>query len=570
MVNQKKKNILQNIGQKVYDTFFESEPLDIESDYAVYSGIDSHYGYDLISQFFTGDKFPDGFGATKEYFADYWTLRKRSVQLYTDNIYAKGLLNRLLTNEINTGLSLEAIPEGDVLNLDDDFLNDWSESTENKFRIWGSMKEICDWNQLNTFGQLQALVRLTSLLSGDCVIVLRQSTLTRLPIVEIIDGSNIQNPSDQNFIKKALARGNKIIHGVELDSNKRHIAYYILQANGSFKRVPVRGEKSKRLISFMVYGSRKRVDEIRGIPLLAAVLQSLKEIDRYKDSEQRAAVINSILPMFISKSKDKVGSRPMTGAGVRKKSTTKTNNDGTEKRITQAGYVPGIILDELQVGEEPKSFDTKRPNINFGNFEHAILSGIAWCNEIPPEILMLHFSNNYSASRAAINEFKIYLDRIRSDFSIDFCKPVYNEWLINMVLTDRIEAAGFLQAWRDKNLFLVYGAWIQSDWAGAIKPSVDRDKEAKAYERMTKHAWITNDRSAKELTGTKFSQNVRRIKKEAQQLAEAYQPLVDAGLIKPDSPSSTELANIDNLIELLTPIIEQISANKISEDLTIN
>ena len=75
---------------------------------------------------FDGDKFIGGFGHTKVFLADYWLLRQRSDQLFKENLYARGLVRRLITNEINTGLNLEAVPNTDILGLGDNFRNDWS------------------------------------------------------------------------------------------------------------------------------------------------------------------------------------------------------------------------------------------------------------------------------------------------------------------------------------------------------------------------------------------------------------------------------------------------------------
>jgi hypothetical protein len=63
---------------------------------------------------FTGEKFFGGFGATSIYQVDYWTLRKRSEQLFNENLYAKGLIRRLVTNEINTGLTPESLPDENI------------------------------------------------------------------------------------------------------------------------------------------------------------------------------------------------------------------------------------------------------------------------------------------------------------------------------------------------------------------------------------------------------------------------------------------------------------------------
>ena len=73
-----------------------------------------------------GDKFAGGFGITKDYeIVDYWLLRKRSKQLFTENLYARGLVRRLITNEINKGLALEATPDAEILGLDRDDLAAW-------------------------------------------------------------------------------------------------------------------------------------------------------------------------------------------------------------------------------------------------------------------------------------------------------------------------------------------------------------------------------------------------------------------------------------------------------------
>ena len=65
-------------------------------------------------------------------------------------------------------------------------------------------------------------------------------------------------------------------------------------------------------------------------------------------------------------------------------------------------------------------------------------------------------------------------------------------------------------------------------WSGAIKPATDLVKQAKGYKLLNAECWITNERAARELTGTKFSKNVRRVKKENQMKIEAVAPLLEA------------------------------------------
>ena len=102
-----------------------------------------------------GDKFLGGFGITKNYeVVDHWLLRKRSKQLFTENLYARGLIRRLLTNEINKGLALEATPDAEILGLDREQLATWSENTERRASIWGKNPDLCDYRGARTFGAL--------------------------------------------------------------------------------------------------------------------------------------------------------------------------------------------------------------------------------------------------------------------------------------------------------------------------------------------------------------------------------------------------------------------------------
>jgi hypothetical protein len=94
-----------------------------------------------------GTKFPGGYGPTNFLIPDYWTLRARSAEVFETNLYARGIIRCLLTNELHTGLHLEATPEERVLGFPEDGLAEWSEKTENRFAIWGKDPYLCDQNE---------------------------------------------------------------------------------------------------------------------------------------------------------------------------------------------------------------------------------------------------------------------------------------------------------------------------------------------------------------------------------------------------------------------------------------
>ena len=506
---------------------------------------------------FDGGKFDGGFGPTQLYSLDYWTLRARSSQLFNDNLYARGLIRRLVTNEINTGLTPECTPDEVVLGLKEGSLEDWTELTENRFGLWAKSSLVCDWLQKSTFGAIQRAARMEALVAGDVLVVLRYSQRTRLPCVQLVKGDAVQSPLGGSA---NLREGNTVKHGVEFDGNGREVAYWVRQEDGTTKRMPAWGEKSGRRLAWLVFGTEKRLDEVRGMPLLSLVLQSLKEVDRYRDSTQRKAAINSLIAGFIQKTEDKPGSLPLTGGAVRRGQAVVSDEaaGNTQRKITVGVGLPGVYFEELQHGEVPHLLGGQGTDTNFGTFEEVIIQAVAWANEVPPEILCLAFSNNYSASQAALNEFKIYLNKVREAFGEEFCSPIFEEWMFSETLLGKCNAQSLREAWFDPLQHDIVAAWVSCEWNGPIKPTTDPLKQVKASELLVASAYSTHAREARATTGTKWSKNVKRVAQENAELAAAMRPLLE--LQKEFGPAAA-----DNAAAAMRELIDRVEAMSQSE-----
>lgn len=469
-----------------------------------------------------GEKFAGGLGPIDLLFKDLWALRARSADLYERNIYARAAIRRLVTNVINTGLQLEASPEGHILDRDEDELGDWAEDVESRFRIWGKNAYQCDFDERRTFGQLQIEAYREALIAGDVLVVLRQDQRTRNPRVQVISGARVQTPWLQ---KLALPEGSRIEHGVEIDKRGRHVAFWVTQDDGTFKRLPAYGEKSGRKLAWLVYGCDRRLDEVRGTPLVGLVIQALKEVDRYRDATLRKAVINSMVAMYIEKGEEKMASRSITAAATKKGLDETAENEGP--RRLKAELTPGIVIDEMQHGEKLVPVQVQNTVENFGDFEEAIICGVAMALEIPPEIFRLTFSSNYSASQAAISEFKLFLTPTRTRFGDEFCSPIYEEWLVAQVYMNRVEADGFLDAFEGTSQEDIYGAWIANDWSGHVKPSLDPVKTTKAYVEQANMGLIDLERASRETNGTSFEKNIKKLTRQFAKLAKARAPMAE-------------------------------------------
>lgn len=536
---------LTGIGQTVVSpertepTFVKPEPsavpvINVEDMKAYYgSRGDERYGYGWAGSKFTGGLSPS-FGFNDDYeIVDLELLRRRSQELFQRNIYAAGLIRRLVTNEINKGLRPQAMISPRITGLSQDQASDWSDEVEELFAVYSNDPMQVDYMREKPLGVIEADVRRMALILGDVVVVERMRM--GVPSYQIIPGTQIQQPI------KGVADTN-IRHGVKVDAKGRHVSYFHTDhKTGKTTEIPARGRRSGRRTAWMVYGTEQRVDTVRGMPMMAIIIQSLKEIDTYRDAESRAAVVNAMIATYLSREKDGISSGTFSSGAVRRETIIEETNEAGPRTYNFHEFHPGMVISELQPGEKPESFDTKRPNVNYAAFETAMLSAIAWAHEMPPEVLMQQFGNNYSASKAAVAEFNMYLDRVRMLQASQFNQRIYESWLLSQVQFNRVEAPGFFEASRDPNQRYLYAAWIAASWIGAIKPSVDLKKDVDAYKIAIEEGLITREKVASILFGGSFRVNVATLTSENDKLVQANRSVVEL-----NQPAAASVADDDS------------------------
>ncbi|MFR8333729.1 MAG: phage portal protein [Oscillospiraceae bacterium] len=98
--------------------------------------------------------------------------------------------------------------------------------------------------------------------------------------------------------------------------------------------------------------NRERAGQRRGVPILAPVLESLKQLGRYTDAEITAAVISAMFTVFV-KSQNPTEGRPF-GEMI---PAEELIDRGDENSIELG---PGAIID-LNPGEEVQFADPEAP-----------------------------------------------------------------------------------------------------------------------------------------------------------------------------------------------------------------
>ena len=464
--------MVQTVGARLYRGIkMEDKTLPTYSKYLkelTVKALSDYYGKD----FWNGEKFFGSLGPVSEWtFVDYWKLRKRSMQLFRTNIYAKGVIRRLVWNEIHTGIIATPTPVGAVLFPGKEDMEreeeavSWGDKIATQFDLYSNSPAVFDWNKKENFGAFQERVRMESLISGDGIIISRIDKDTNLPRWQWVNGDHVRTPESYN-----LRDGHYIKHGVEFDRWGKRVAFYVrsdVNGNYEYERIPVRGERSGRLISWMVYGSEHFVDDVRGEPFLSDSIYMLKDLDRTRDAEVRASLVNAMIPLFLEEAPNTIsvarpsdlaragavpGAVPATPGAISGTAIPPLPGDA----VLPAAYPPVITPPTNQIdimnpgtvykapnGGKITSFQTNRPNVNYSTFEKSIIAVLAWSHGLPPEVLMLEFGNNYSASRQANNELEVYLSRFVRKFAGMVTQPIYNGWLTQMALSGQIDLPGF-------------------------------------------------------------------------------------------------------------------------------
>jgi lambda family phage portal protein len=416
---------------------------------------------------------------------DLETLRARSRDMVRNAPWATGAINTVVMNVVGTGLSLLPRPDWEALGMTEDEADEWTAQVEREFRLWAESAE-CDVTRTQNFYGLQSLVFRSVLESGDVFVLLPMIESRTNPYslrIQVVEADRIEAP----FGKKENA-GNKIVAGVEMDANGAPVAYYILRnhpgspegINKEFIRVLAFGTSTGRRNVLHIF-ERTRPGQTRGVPYLAPVIEPLKQLDKYTEAELMAAVIASLLTVFV---------KSETGDGF----APTVSNLPTAQNNSEIRLGTGTIVD-LAPGEDITTVSPNRPNTAFDPFVQSVLRQIGVALGLPFEVLVKHFTASYSAARAALLEaWKFF--RLRREFlSQTFCAPIYEAWMEEAILRGRISAPGFFD---DPALRIAY---LQADWIGDAPGHIDPTKEVDAAAKRLEIGVSTLAEETMQLTG---------------------------------------------------------------------
>ena len=443
-------------------------------------------------------------------------LRARSRDLVRNVPTASAAISKKTINVVATGLKWKPRLNSELLGIPSEQARAKERELLHLFHSWAKSKN-SDAARINNFYQNQALVYRSQLESGDIFALLpyvdRPTSLLDVAI-KLVESDLCRNPDLESPTSRLAG-------GIEQDQWGAPIAYWFaknhvqdIEAGGSLEdliRVPAYGEQTGRPMVLHVFG-QLRPNQRRGVPLLAPVIEPLKQLGRYKDAELMAAVIAGMFTVFI-----KTASGVPTGGG-NVPASAQVGNGANPTERDAGGYemsYGGVV--DLAQDEEIQTANPGRPNPNFDPFTFSILKEVGGALGIGAEMIQGHYQSSYTAARA------IFLDAYRgfrvdiANLETDFCEPVKNSVYLNAALRGLVDLPGYLDSVATREL------WEEGQWVGVAPGQLDPLKETQAYALQVAEEFTSRRVAAQELKGEDYEQVIA-------ELAEEKEWREDAGL----------------------------------------
>lgn len=343
------------------------------------------------------------------------TIRDRSRQAIRNDGWAKGTIDKIVTNTIGTGIKpLSKAPDAEFRRAVQELWLRWTDSSDAD-------------GILDFYGQQSQLVR-TWLEAGEVFIRLRP----RLPSDGLPVSLQLQvlEPELCPYTHNAtLPSGNRVKAGVEFDSIGRRVAYWFHPSRpGDMEDFDANVLRRVPADTVLHVYDPLRAGQIRGLPHLTQALIKLHELDKFEDATLLRSQIANLFAGFV-KRPNVEGSdvHPLTGLAP---------DDTTTEGRPVLSLEPGIFQ-ELGPGEEVQFNDPPSADPYGPAFMKQQLMSVAAATGVPYEVLTGDMAGlNDRVMRVVLHEFRRQIQgRQHHIVAFQVCRPVWQAWMDRAVLS---------------------------------------------------------------------------------------------------------------------------------------
>lgn len=371
----------------------------------------------------------------------------RSRDLRRNDGWASGGITALLDEVIGSQFRLAAQPDYRLLALhnhrfDDKWAHDFKQAFEANFRTWAEDPNFyCDSTQQLSFVQMMRLGLACKLVDGEDLIkldydpeIVGYGAAKYATSVLLIDTDRLSNPD--NAIDSLERRG-----GVQINAKSVPLGYHFRRAHQGdwygavqsmqWDYVPRRTAWGRPIVIHDF--DRERIDQHRGVPVYAPIMNRLKMLTTFDRAALQAAVINAIFSMSVTSPFDPQGMKDamdtsQEGDHLWYWENRKKYRDERPLNLQDARILP------LFPGEKAEVLKSERPNAMHDAFAHYALRHVAAQLGTTAEKLTKDWSKvNYSSARAGILDARRTTRRRMGDFTTGTALPIVSAVLEEMM-----------------------------------------------------------------------------------------------------------------------------------------
>ena len=345
-------------------------------------------------------------------------IRVQARSLGRNHDIARGALRTLVNNIVGPkGIGIEPQPR----NADGSINTEYAGLLREAWRDWIRRPEV---THTLSFARLQRAAVRAWIRDGEVfaqMLVGPRNDLdhgTRVPFsLEMFEADLV--PMDYTASEK------RIVQGIERNAWGRPTALHVIKVDNTQLGGPLSYSGNTKRIPWeyvLHIANIDNIGQVRGVSEFASVITRLEDIKDYEESERVAAKIAAMLTAYV------------------KKGTSDAYDPSADGSAREINFAPGMVIDDLAVGEEIGMIDSKRPNTNLVGFRQGQLRAIAAGMGVSYSSIARDYNGSYSSQRQELVEQWIHYATLTDDFVGAFVQPVWEQFVAIANLSGAVRA----------------------------------------------------------------------------------------------------------------------------------
>jgi len=414
-------------------------------------------------------------------------LEGRSVDVYQNDGYIAGSVQHHVDTVIGSGIKLNLRPDWKALGQTEEWAEEYSKSMESSWGSWTNpARQNVDVRGIHNWPAVQAAAWRSQVIHGEILASFETRRSKRGSYntkIRLIDPTRLSDPKKGPHARKQNIRG-----GIEYDSDGAAIAYHISSRHPrdyrgpnqrtdiiTWTRYPAYNRNGKRMIFHSF--DPMRVEQSRGVTMLAPILRAIKMIDKVSNATLQAALLQTIFAAVVKSNADHDKIMEVIGSSTKETDGVKAMQQYMNMRADFYAQnrinVKGAKAIHLLPDEDLELTTAKAANPEVGQFLDNFRQEIARGQGMTLESFTGNYEKtSYSSSRMSASTTGKGHEGRATRVLVPFCSWVFDLWAEEHFIRNPEILPQRASFWEFQD------ALTRADWK--IPPPIDPDPEKTA------------------------------------------------------------------------------------------